>query len=531
MNPADGSIEPSPEASHFRTWIRTWRYLFIFIGLILGVVIFYAEENWRGYHALQSYKQQMAESGRRTEPESFIPPPVPDDQNFAMTPALGPLFEFIPGTQEWRDSNAPHAFEPFMARYDMAAKLVKPSAGVRMNTWVHSSVELEKWAWAFAQGSKRGPHRPAAAELSDETISNSAAKVLEALTDFTPALDELRAASERPYSRFNLQYQEENPASILLPHLARLKQFCQIIGLRSSAEVALNHTEDARADVLLMLSIVNATRSEPVLISQLVRMAELHLTLQPLAEGMGKWSEPQLREFQDRLEKLDFLQDINRTLEAERTLFGGGVIEYMRRSPKKMGDSRVFDDSGITSVGVLLSAAPNGWYYFEQLNYNRLFDRYLLPTIDLTNRLIRPAQVSRMVEALTREISGPPSARLLQHRLFAGLLLPSLSKVSQKAAFSQTAVNLAVIACAVERYRMAHANIPDSPQDLVPQYLQRVPHDVINGQPLLYKKASATDYVLYSVGWNETDDDGTVKQTKSGGIEQNEGDWVWSNRF
>jgi hypothetical protein len=92
-------------------------------------------------------------------------------------------------------------------------------------------------------------------------------------------------------------------------------------------------------------------------------------------------------------------------------------------------------------------------------------------------------------------------------------------------------VNLAVIACAVERYRMAHANIPDSPQDLVPQYLQRVPHDVINGQPLLYKKASATDYVLYSVGWNETDDDGTVKQTKSGGIEQNEGDWVWSNRF
>jgi hypothetical protein len=191
----------------------------------------------------------------------------------------------------------------------------------------------------------------------------------------------------------------------------------------------------------------------------------------------------------------------------------------------------MFDDPGISSVGVLLAAAPNGWYYFEQLNYNVLFDRYLLSAIDWTNQLVRPPEVRRLGEAITRETSGSPAARLLQHRLFAGLLLPALSKVSQKAAFSQAAVNTAAIACAVERYRIAHSKVPDSLQDLMPKYVQQVPHDIINGQPLSYKKISDSDYVLYSVGWNETDDGGTVKQTKSGGIEQNEGDWVWSSRL
>jgi hypothetical protein len=58
-----------------------------------------------------------------------------------------------------------------------------------------------------------------------------------------------------------------------------------------------------------------------------------------------------------------------------------------------------------------------------------------------------------------------------------------------------------------------------------------LPHDVITGQPLAYKLNPDGGYVLYSVGWNETDDGGTIKQTKSGGVEQSEGDWVWSNSF
>jgi len=347
----------------------------------------------------------------------------------------------------------------------------------------------------------------------------------------------LRAASQRPYSRFNLQYQEENPAAILLPHLARLKYLCQILQLRASAELALDRTADAHADLLLMLKIIDATRSEPILISQLVRISEFQMFLQPFAEGMGKWSEPQLQTLQQYLQTTDFLQDMSHALAAERVLFGGGVIEYVRRSPKKMNVAEMFgggednQGQGLWSMGPFLAAAPQGWFYLEELNYSRLFAQYVQPVIDLTSRVVKPSEARQSGEALTAKISGSPASRMLRHNFFSSMLLPAVSKFSQKAAFGQTSVDVAVIACALERYHMAHAKFPASLSELVTQLLPVLPHDVINGQPLSYKLDRDDQYVLYSVGWNETDDRGTIKQTKSGGVEQAQGDWVWSNSF
>lgn len=361
--------------------------------------------------------------------------------------------------------------------------------------------------------------------------------VLDALADFSPALDELRAASQRPYSRFNLQYQEENPAAILLPHLARLKYLCQILQLRASAELALDRTEEAQADLLLMLKVMDATRSEPILISQLVRMAEFHMVLQPLAEGMGKWSEPQLKAIEERLQTVDFLQDLSRALAAERVLFGAGVIEFVRRSPKKLAVTDLFQSNDnnegqdLFGAGALLAAAPQGWFYLEELEYSRLFEQYVQPMIDPTNRLVRPAEARQSQAALSAKLAGPPADRLLHHKFFASMLLPAVSKFSQKGAFGQTGADVAVVGCALERYRIAHGKYPGSLSELVPGLLSALPHDVINGQPLSYKVNQDGGYVLYSVGWNETDDGGMIKQTKNGGVEQSEGDWVWSNSF
>lgn len=534
--PNDGT-GPHHSQSEVKQWFRAWRYLFYLLGLIAVVLVFYGEEDWRGYYAWQQYKEQTTAHGGRIEAESFIPPPVPDEENFAMSPVLAPLFDFEPGTQHWRDTNAPRAFQPLTSRFEAAANLVKQPSVPRANTWVRPATDLDAWAWAFAQAPNTKPKEPTAIAASHTSSPESAAAVLNALADFSPALDQLRAASQRPYSRFNLQYQEENPATILLPHLARLKYLCQILQLRASAELALDRTDDAQADLLLMLKVVDATKSEPILISQLVRISEFQMFLQPLAEGMGKWSEPQLKSIQQRLQTCDFLQDLNHALAAERVLFGGGVIEYVRRSPKKLSVTELFEGSdnnegqGLWSMGPFLAAAPQGWFYLEELNYSRLFEQYLLPMIDVTNHVVKPSEARRSGEALAAKIGGPPASRLLHHNFFASMLLPGVSKFSEKAAFGQTAVDVAVIACALERYRIAHAKFPDSLSELVPQLLPALPHDVINGQPFAYKLDRDGGYILYSVGWNERDDRGTIKQTKSGGVEQSEGDWVWSNSF
>src|SRR5262249_35894034 len=145
-------------------------------------------------------------------------------------------------------------------------------------------------------------HRKKALMPATFTSREAASRVLTELADFDPLFNELRDASKRPKSRFNLQYEAENPATILLPHLAQLKSLCQILQLRASAELSLGQADDALNDIQLMFCLTDATRDEPILITQLVRIAELQLALQPLAEGMGTWSEPQLLALQTRLQ-------------------------------------------------------------------------------------------------------------------------------------------------------------------------------------------------------------------------------------
>ena len=101
-------------------------------------------------------------------------------------------------------------------------------------------------------------------------------------------------------------------------------------------------------------------------------------------------------------------------------------------------------------------------------------------------------------------------------------------KFGRKAAFGQTAVDTAMLACALDRYRQVHGRPPEGLAALAPQFVPRLPHDIITGQPLIYRLTDQDHYILYSVGWNETDDGGTVSPTPSGeDITSEDRDWVW----
>jgi type II secretory pathway pseudopilin PulG len=110
---------------------------------------------------------------------------------------------------------------------------------------------------------------------------------------------------------------------------------------------------------------------------------------------------------------------------------------------------------------------------------------------------------------------------------FARLLLPSLGSFAQKAAYNQSSVNFVRVAIALEHYRLAHGEFPESLDALAPQFIAKLPHDIINGQPLHYRRTSDGQFVLYSVGWNETDDGGEIGPNKYGTADISKGDWVW----
>ena len=118
---------------------------------------------------------------------------------------------------------------------------------------------------------------------------------------------------------------------------------------------------------------------------------------------------------------------------------------------------------------------------------------------------------------------------ILHHRVIAALLLPALGKVSLKAAMAQTSADQAALSCALERFRLAHGQYPEKLDALVPRFMDKVPNDLISGEPLKYHRTNKGQFLLYSVGWNEKDDGGTVVLTKekSPAVDFMQGDWVW----
>jgi hypothetical protein len=78
-------------------------------------------------------------------------------------------------------------------------------------------------------------------------------------------------------------------------------------------------------------------------------------------------------------------------------------------------------------------------------------------------------------------------------------------------------VNEATVACALERHRLAHGQLPASLDALVPEFLPRIPTDVLRGRALNYLK-SGNQYTLRGFGPNLRDDHD--KPTSD--------DWVWS---
>src|SRR6185369_8418433 len=106
----------------FPTLMRLSRVLFSWKTLrrvtlavaVLGTLIalFYATENWRGKRAWRRCERELESKGEVLTLAGVVPPRIPDDQNFAMTPLLAPLLDYAPWNPKtsepmhWRDSNA-----------------------------------------------------------------------------------------------------------------------------------------------------------------------------------------------------------------------------------------------------------------------------------------------------------------------------------------------------------------------------------------------------------------------------------------
>jgi hypothetical protein len=501
-----------------------WRVLLwgggVLVGLIVLVLMLVGIESWRGHRAWAVCQRELSARGEKLDLKAFVPPPVPDDQNFAATPLFAGLeFKRWPGPE-------PMAW---LKDFDRAESNVPSQRTVRGRRGPDSAMpgsDMLAWARAFRMVRTGDPEQPipVTAPPGASAEVRAALEVLEALKVYEPALAELRQAAQRPASRFPIDYTQDEPAAIRLPHLAPLRKLCRVLQIRTLAEIVAGQGQAALEDVLLMLRVADAMKDEPLLVSQMVRLVCFQVATDVVNQGLAArvWTDPQLKQLQARFSQFDFVATAQQALRAERA-FGVAMLEFLLRAPKRVGEEyiRLHESYGPERVGWLLF--PPGWMRFEQANYCRAVQGMLLPDADIQRRRIDPRLVEEKQAKANPESIGLWKS-LIQHCIFTRLLLPGLSKTYSRCAYAQTLADQAVLACALERYRLAQGQFPENLEVLVPAYLQQVPADVISGQPMRYRQTPDGGFALWSVGWNGTDDGGVPARKRQ---DLRSGDWVW----
>lgn len=472
-------------------------FLFLLAFLAAGVVLWYSVTAFQGRREWDAAQKALAARGEKLSIRDFVPPPLADDLNFAAAPAFAGLF---------RSDGVPPEETPF--------DVVKTSLG-KCRWRPNERTDLAAAAASYrAEGRVPDDQRPAAEA------------VLEALAPAQPLMDEMARYAERPGTRFPVRYEDGIHAA--MPHLNHLLKMTYYLRLRAAANMELGRSAEAARDLLLLLRMADSLKSEPNLISLLVRFGMLDIATLIVWEGLacGIWDEPQLAALQNRLRGYDLYSETAHALRGER----GGVIDFLEFS-LRTGLDKFFasappqeakEDPDALSFDFLYPTLffswlyPTGWAYSDLAFLSNVFQQWI-DRLENRQRPLRPADF----EFIEPELTQWGSLTITRH-LFSALTLPALTGVFNRTVVVQTRLNEARTAIALERYRLAHGEFPETLAALVPQFLEAEPVDVMTARPFNYRRLASDDFLLWSVGWDATDDHGAPLDRKT-----QKGDIAW----
>ncbi len=546
------------QPSRWRRWFKCLGWCAVLLTTL--VVLFYPVENWRGRRAWQACRRELEAKGERLDFASLVPPPVPDELNFAKTPLLtnvGLYYKRLAdrntrGNWTVMSGQPNHPAWTHLTEFGRSGLPIIISSGAPQLTDFQAGLERL--------------HKQGLVPDSLET-QEPAAAVLAYLEKILGAeMNELRAASRRHYGQFPVD--TKDPFDGPIPNFVLARQLAQAIFLAATAELSLGHPEAAFTNLLVLHRLTDAVASHPMLVSAMVGVAIRGLEVQAFWEGWAtrRWPPEQLTELQQLFAQPNLLRDFDRALRAERAaqtqmlensspakleeLFSAAALtgtvtawpvlnqarvvprDWFQQIQQILGDySRAMQkliQSGFQSgyevlVRTAVRAAPSGWVLQNLAAYNSKM-QFLLAAYDVPQLLVRPTEVERNLQTLTN--SRP---WFHPYTVIAAIAIPNISRAIPVVYQNQSMLRLTVVVCALERYRLAHGQFPETLDALVPQYLAKLPHDLIGGGPLHYQRSADGRFQLYSVGWNGVDDGGVTawQDAEQTSPDFTKGDWGW----
>ena len=563
----------NPGLTHRRHKLRR-RLVVSAVGLIL-IGLFYGEEDWRGRHAWEKCQSTLQTRGIPLDWTNYIPVGVPEDQNVFGVPDMVRWFSYSHGAG-WSDfarplpaatypgfdltSNTPAMTvaeiitgQPGASKPDNftelrwddpaarseAANLINqalgpvakaPQSPIGIGLMLREPNEVEP-AHIFLRCQTAPSAKALQAFLPDSVVQANAGlteRVLKFESDgdesyrvtmprlaraadylawsdgLEPQFALIRRALQRPHAQLPGLY--TNPNTIPGVNFISVRNFAQTLGARAQCHLLLGRPEDALDDLTLLHDFCRrlfAEQQPATVLSAMVNQAVRGLYAAQIGEGLRlqAWREPQLTALQAQLKTIDVLGPVKEAFTLRAVITHRALVSV--------------PSAGMVKRTAWARLYPSGWGY-----------QHLAARLDLDFGRLTCFDLARQVVFADRVDAASEQADALEHGAYGfvgSLAQPNFERACQNTAHSQTEIVQALTACALERFRLAQGEYPKNLDALVPQFLDTIPNDVIDGRPLHYRRASGGTFVLYSVGWNGRDEGGVRGQP----LPNTDGDWVW----
>jgi hypothetical protein len=348
-----------------------------------------------------------------------------------------------------------------------------------------------------------------------------------------------RAACEASQIEFPVDYAALNRSSIT--RLSEAKRLLMLLSQDALVQLHDGHPAAALADVRAGLQFVAHWDREPLLITQLVRLALARVLVDATWQLLQfpDWSDAELAQLQAAWQELDLPATAVWTAQMEVALADEALQRLTRnqylaeeaRLAKWAETTRQRGGNPLPANGLLKRFTDRHprWLAFWLWRRDQ-FALIHLQQYEAFEEVCREAATKgAWFDPIQRK--APTFARLDEARP----LLPEfvangtigLKNVPVRYAEYECERQLVLTAIALERFRKAHGHLPDRLASLTPAFLASVPCDPMDGQPLRYRQKGEGSFMLYSVGADGRDDDGDPTRPPASAANWRRKDLVW----
>lgn len=392
----------------------------------------------------------------------------------------------------------------------------------------------------------------------DET-TNSWQALAAAIHQNQTALDWLRQIIGRPALDFHIQYAGGTAdLNFTNMNLVQLKKSARYLSEEAICDLHAGDTASAVTNNRAMLALAEATGSQRLMISELVRMAMVNMaqslsfeilqspgvTDNQLAILQNDWSHVNfLKNYQDALAMEQVCEEITDTKWRNSDAELEKYFDLLEKARKNFG----WDDED-TSMLTRFENTFNAfrwrywWSYSDGLRSLRCYEVIMTKTrqagadgifLKAYQQQQRQLDALGITNGLENFFASIFTGKKEDLRSMSSDSIGILASAFHKVMLYETADRVVVTAIALKRFQLKHGEYPEKLSQLVPELLVSPPLDAVDGQLLRYRRNANGTFTLYSIGENGVDDGGDPSLeknvTSSSYYWQNVHslDWVW----